>query len=645
MPEAFDWQPEALPGELRGYELLTTLRRGEGSLTCVVRSGETGQKGLLKVARGDGADQLKNEAFLLERIHERGGREADLFPRVIYSGPVHQGGREGYALIRTYIPGRSLEEVVESRQGWPGLEREAALNALIAVMELLKYLHTLPTPVIHRDVKPQNVILDDAGTYHLIDLGISREYREGDLARDTRVMGTRLTAPPEQFGYRQTDGRSDIYSAGVLLRYCLTGEYDEKPDEALPPDIAAIVKKATMFDPQTRYQRAGDMLRDLLIARYGLAPAKRSKRRRVRWPLILAACALVILGVCAFLFDRGPRDTDIYAFREPLIEQAVRQALGRPEGGITYGDLKDVTRIYIFGKQVLKGENDLWFQGETVWLYDSALREAGLWRESGDIRTLDDIGHMPYLKALSLYKQDISDIGALRNTRILHLGLGFNPLTDLSPLRGNEAVASLNISGLDVADVRVIGTMAGLRSLTLGATPVADLKDLEGLPLEELNLCNVYLADWSDLKRLRSLKTLYVNDLSPHKVEPLVGLALETLVSTHSDHISVRDLAALDTLRDLDYRTDTAQAMDERPLGFPNMRRLYIQGQNIASLRCVSGMTQLAELSILGSAVASYEGLEDMENLNAILCSPDQRDALTAMYPDKAWEYWVSEPA
>lgn len=119
-------------------------------------------------------------------------------------------------------------------------------------------MHTLTPSLLHRDIKPQNVIVDSFGKCHFIDLGISR-FLNSSKTSDTLVMGTRLTAPPEQFGYQQTDLRSDIYSLGILLLYCITGEY--KPENAvlmeLSEPVRQIVTKATMFDPDKRYQTTG----------------------------------------------------------------------------------------------------------------------------------------------------------------------------------------------------------------------------------------------------------------------------------------------------------------------------------------------------------------------------------------------------
>ena len=170
---------------------------------------------LVKVASEPGSFQrLRNEAEILAVIAAARHPSANSFPKskelIFLEGPPYR-----LAMVRSYVPGHSLESLVESQPSQPGLPREKSLRYLMEILDQLDFLHHLNPPVIHRDVKPQNVIVDAEDHCHLIDLDIARMQREpGDS--DTMVMGTRLTSPPEQFGFRTTDARSDVYSAGVL---------------------------------------------------------------------------------------------------------------------------------------------------------------------------------------------------------------------------------------------------------------------------------------------------------------------------------------------------------------------------------------------------------------------------------------------
>lgn len=129
--------------------------------------------------------------------------------------------------------------------------------------------------LIHRDIKPSNIMILADGTddprnlqVKVIDFGIARLFNE-DSDCDTRALGTRAYAPPEQFGYGQTDVRSDVYALGAVLYFMLTGATPhasfssrEKRDvflSAANPALAAVIRKASAFDPQQRYQTVGEL--------------------------------------------------------------------------------------------------------------------------------------------------------------------------------------------------------------------------------------------------------------------------------------------------------------------------------------------------------------------------------------------------
>lgn len=280
----------SLPDELEQlYEVRSCLKYTEQSATYLVQEKASGRFYLLKTA-GDPvfSELLANEKSILEYIHQSDdARMADSFPTPVYlashsrmDAEPPEGATDGPGTaeplsgstafyIRTYIEGKTLEELCETNYKKPGLTPDRALDYVISLTELLYFLHNLNPPVIHRDIKPQNVVVDTEGGCHFIDLGISRFYQTAKRS-DTVIMGTKLTAPPEQFGYQQTDTRSDLYSLGVLLYYCLTGEYEieEHILEELDPGLQSIIRKATMFDPNKRYQTAQELLPDLLSVRF-----------------------------------------------------------------------------------------------------------------------------------------------------------------------------------------------------------------------------------------------------------------------------------------------------------------------------------------------------------------------------------------
>ena len=121
-------------------------------------------------------------------------------------------------VLREYIYGKTLFE----KSAEAPFTDEDVRSVGIQLCGILKYLHSQKPPVIHRDIKPQNIIIRDDGSLALIDLGISRLFEAG-VQEDTVLCGTQDFAPPEQYGYMQTDSRSDIYSLGILLAWMMTG--------------------------------------------------------------------------------------------------------------------------------------------------------------------------------------------------------------------------------------------------------------------------------------------------------------------------------------------------------------------------------------------------------------------------------------
>ena len=153
---------------------------------------------------------------------QRAGRRFRHLPRIY---DVHTTGDE-LVVVMEYIQGRTLRDEVYERDGSarPG---GAVVPALCdGVMELHEQFSP---PLIHRDLKPTNIVVSDAGLT-IIDFGIARVFREG-ADGDTAHFGTRCYAPPEQFGYGQTDERSDVYALGMLLYYLLA-ERDPSPSVA-----------------------------------------------------------------------------------------------------------------------------------------------------------------------------------------------------------------------------------------------------------------------------------------------------------------------------------------------------------------------------------------------------------------------------
>ena len=135
-----------------------------------------------------------------------------------------------------------------------GVDPKIAEKWMVQLCNGVETLHQ--KNIIHRDITPNNVMIDYEGNIKLIDFNISRE-RKQSASRDTTVMGTAGYASPEQFGFTQTGFGADIYAMGVLLNFMLTGKM---PNEKLcSGKYASIVKKATQIKEEDRYSNVYQM--------------------------------------------------------------------------------------------------------------------------------------------------------------------------------------------------------------------------------------------------------------------------------------------------------------------------------------------------------------------------------------------------
>lgn len=169
-------------------------------------------------------------------------------------------------IIEEYIQGESLSERLE--QG--GLyAREEVCRIVITICDVLEQLHQLPVPVIHRDLKPENILLQSNGYLKIIDFNTAKKFEEG-REQDTVLIGTRDYAAPEQYGFAQSDARTDIYALGVMMNYLLTRAYPKDflyMGMGMPDDsVSQIIRRCTALDPRQRYQNVMELRWDLQIA-------------------------------------------------------------------------------------------------------------------------------------------------------------------------------------------------------------------------------------------------------------------------------------------------------------------------------------------------------------------------------------------
>lgn len=150
-----------------------------------------------------------------------------------------------------FVFGNNLDKIVYTKMG---VDPKIAEKWMVQLCNGVETLHQ--KNIIHRDITPNNVMIDYEGNIKVIDFNISRE-RKQSASRDTTVMGTAGYASPEQFGFTQTGFGADIYAMGVLLNFMVTGKM---PNEKLcSGKYASIVKKATQIKEEDRYSNVYQM--------------------------------------------------------------------------------------------------------------------------------------------------------------------------------------------------------------------------------------------------------------------------------------------------------------------------------------------------------------------------------------------------
>jgi serine/threonine-protein kinase len=201
-------------------------------------------------------------------------------------------------IVMEYVPGRSLEEALDTESGT--LPLDTALQLTQELAEALDYAHA--QGIVHRDVKPSNIIVAEDGHAKIADFGIAK-LNALDLPQTGRTLGTPAYMSPEQLKGDPVDGRSDLFSLGVVLYRLLTGHrpfhgnsmltisfkvVNRDPLRAtalnseLPPDLDHVIARAIAKDPSERYQTGMEMALDLQDLRGGVAPRSSNRASLAR---------------------------------------------------------------------------------------------------------------------------------------------------------------------------------------------------------------------------------------------------------------------------------------------------------------------------------------------------------------------------
>lgn len=252
------------------------LHRSEKSVVTLVIDADTGVRYVRKELRG--SHPIYQQLQTLPHPY---------LPQILQV-EQHQ---DGITLLEEYIDGANLAEIK--------LPEKQIVALMEELCEVLVFLHG--HGILHRDIKPSNLLLAPDGHIRLIDFDAAREEKPS-ADSDTRLLGTKGYAPPEQYGFAQTDARADIYAVGVTMKQ-LSGKRAEKRP------YRHILRKCTEFAPKRRYQTAGALLRAL-------------KTRAIQlWlPWLAAAAVLLIAGASVWWYHSHQAEiTESHYPDEPLL--------------------------------------------------------------------------------------------------------------------------------------------------------------------------------------------------------------------------------------------------------------------------------------------------------------------------------------
>lgn len=241
-------------------------------------------------------------------------------------------------IIEDYIDGTSLDRQLKEKKNF---DENTVINWAKQLCDVLIYLHNQkPNPIIYRDMKPANIIVDKDNKVKLIDFGIAREFKI-DNDSDTTYMGTRGYAAPEQYGTSQSDKRTDIYSLGVTMYHLLTGISPLEPpyelrklrliDSNFSEGIEYIVNKCIQNDPINRYQSVEELLYDLnnihTFNSYYIKQKKIEKTKNIiKAIMLVTSISSILLGTKVMgdeknekyenLISNGHNSLNLYNFNE-----------------------------------------------------------------------------------------------------------------------------------------------------------------------------------------------------------------------------------------------------------------------------------------------------------------------------------------
>ena len=598
---------------------------------------------VLKTGTKDSISLLKTEAELGEKVRNA---LSETDGRVISYQEI---SGTGY-LLRQYIEGMNLMEYVERRSI---LTADEIYEILHILCHKISILHKLNPPIIHRDIKPENIIIRAKKgrilDVYIIDYGTARMYDEYK-EHDTVFVGTRQTAAPEQYGFSQTDERTDIYGLGKVLCYMLSGDFDEDKLKNISRgmlrhmqlsigeyhSLRRAVHRSTYLDPTRRYAS----VRQFQIA------CRRGNKLRYFWKaLILSLLVMLMIGgafVAGTRWERRSQQTDnqngtdVNETRNTTNsgdyvenDQKDDSLTGNLDGGNSQdNDVSDSDAENTADVSALDGSNteQVETDGDGSVVFESDLLKEAVLKNlpAGTVITKDTLSKVRSIRIIGKncfgYESEIwsykdmvfvdgsaypnSDVGDVTDLSLIaamdnleELYLANQNLKDISGLAGCP-VETLFLNGNQIEDFSVLETMPNLRNLYIGNNPISEIPDL------------------SKCKKLRMLNLdhLFVNDIKPLAKLNLYELEMLDIRVLDNDYSPLKEVTTMYRLTVGEPESGMVDVVGE----LTSITDLSLDSWPEDNIEKIFGMTKLEVFSVSSEYLDDIHGIEKLSNMKRL---------------------------
>ena len=620
-----DYLPEDMQEHWTVYECL---KESEDSSTFLVKETATGILCVLKWGRNRQTEFLRNEMEIMKKMADR---KLSGIPKAYR---IFEENGEVY-LVREYIEGMSLAQMVLQKGG---ISEAEICRISRKICQTAEQFQNPDEPMIHRDIKPENIVVTPGGEVVFIDFGTMRSYKK-DGSRDTFVVGTRGTAAPEQYGYTQTDQRTDVYAIGQTMLYMVSESYEmnQLSECAVSRRMKKIIEKACSFEPDKRYGDAAQLRR-------AVEKCQANNRKKV-YKKAGAVFGLIAAGYILAIFspdgtvienkrietaEQSAAEEQIQAeitFREELIEEAVRKELGLSKTDkITASMLENVRKLRIVGKEILDDEDTFWGEGHHVDGKDSSFGSV-----RGNITDLSDLAQMVNLEELALCNQKIEDISGLKELPLKKLYLSKNMITDFSVLLNLIDMDTLCIMENPAENLSVIGECTGILRLNIQGMNLTDIDFLKNLSLDYLDMSNVEVENniFEPLTEMKKLDTLCMCDVNEAAAETLSQMSTLKALFMWGDSTILENLKPLKGMTQLETLAFTTQISSLEGIEqFPSLNFLSVSFSLVKDLSPVTGAKNLQVIDMSNADIENFEPLFGHSGLTEVHCTEEQKEEI-----------------